>query len=82
MPQIVFSDDSVSDIIEINKAQVDGYVTLGMTAGITADNWSAELFATNLTNEYAELSNNFVFDRERVTPMRPRTIGIRVGYDF
>lgn len=55
---------------------------LGMTAGITADSWSAELFATNLTNEYAELSNNFVFDRERVTPMRPRTIGIRVGYDF
>ena len=42
----------------------------------------AELFATNVTNEYAELSNNFVNDRERVTPMRPRTIGVRVGYDF
>lgn len=82
MPQLVFSDDSVSDIIEINKVDVDGYATLGMTAGVTADNWSAELFATNLTNEYAELSNNFVFDRERVTPMRPRTIGVRVGYDF
>ncbi|MEM6626385.1 MAG: TonB-dependent receptor [Pseudomonadota bacterium] len=82
MPQIVFSDDSVSDIIEINKADIDGYVTLGATLGVTADQWSAELFATNLTNEYAELSNNFVFDRERVTPMRPRTIGVRVGYDF
>lgn len=82
MPQVVFSDDSVSDIIEINKADIDGYVTLGGTLGVTADQWSAELFATNLTNEYAELSNNFVFDRERVTPLRPRTIGIRVGYDF
>lgn len=82
MPQLVFSDDSVSDIIEINKADIDGYVTLGTTLGVTADQWSAELFATNLTNEYAELSNNFVFDRERVTPMRPRTIGVRVGYDF
>lgn len=82
MPQIVFSDDSVSDIIEINKADIDGYVTLGTTLGVTADQWSAELFATNLTNEYAELSNNFVFDRERVTPLRPRTIGVRVGYDF
>ena len=82
MPQLVFSDDSVSDIIEINKADVDGYVTLGGTLGVTADQWSAELFATNLTNEYAELSNNFVFDRERVTPLRPRTIGVRVGYDF
>lgn len=82
MPQLVFSDDSVSDIIEINKADIDGYVTLGTTLGVTADQWSAELFATNLTNEYAELSNNFVFDRERVTPMRPRTIGVRVGYNF
>ncbi|MEP1144241.1 MAG: TonB-dependent receptor [Henriciella sp.] len=82
MPQIVFSDDSVSDIIEINKAEIDGYVTLGTTLGVTADQWSAELFATNLTNEYAELSSNFVFDRERVTPLRPRTIGVRVGYDF
>ncbi|MEM1146329.1 MAG: TonB-dependent receptor [Pseudomonadota bacterium] len=82
MPQLVFSDDSVSDIIEINKAEIDGYVTLGGTLGVTADQWSAELFATNLTNEYAELSNNFVFDRERVTPIRPRTIGVRVGYDF
>lgn len=82
MPQLVFSDDSVSDIIEINKAEIDGYVTLGATLGVTADEWSAELFGTNLTNEYAELSNNFVFDRERVTPLRPRTIGVRVSYDF
>lgn len=82
MPQIVFSDDSRSDIIEINAADLDSYVTLGGTLGVTADQWTAELFATNLTNEYAELSNNFVFDRERVTPMRPRTIGVRVGYDF
>lgn len=82
MPQLVFSDDSVSDIVEINKAEINGYVTLGATVGITADQWSTELFATNLTNEYVELSNNFVFDRERVTPMRPRTIGVRVGYNF
>lgn len=82
MPQLVFSDDSVSDIVEINKGAVDGYVTLGGTLGVTADQWSAELFASNLTNTYAELSNSFQFDRNRVTPMRPRTIGIRVGYDF
>ena len=82
MPQLIFSDDSVSDIIEINKADIDGYVMLGGTLGVSADQWSAELFGTNLTNEYAELSNNFVFDRERVTPVRPRTIGIRVAYDF
>ncbi|MEM5518184.1 TonB-dependent receptor [Henriciella sp. AS95] len=82
MPQLVFSDGSFSDIIEINKAELDSYATLGVTAGVTADKWAAELFVTNLTNEYAALSNDFVFDRERVTPMRPRTIGLRLSYDY
>jgi outer membrane receptor protein involved in Fe transport len=82
MPQVVFSDSSYSDIIEINKGEIDGYTTLGGTMGVMADKWSAELFATNLTNEYAEMSNNLVFDRERITPMRPRTIGMRVAYKY
>lgn len=82
MPQLIVSDDSISDIIEINKAEIDGWATLNTSLGVSADQWTAEVFVTNLTNEYAELSNNFVFDRARVTPMRPRTIGVRVGYDF
>ena len=82
MPQIVMSDSSFSDIIEINKIESDGYVMIGGTLGVTADNWSAEIFATNLTNENAFISNNFVFDRERATPARPRTIGVRMSYDF
>lgn len=82
MPQLIISDDAFSDIIEINKAKTDGFITLGTTLGVSADQWSAELFATNITNEYVELSNNFVFDRERVNPMRPRTMGIRIAYDY
>lgn len=82
MPQVIFSDKAFSDIITINTAQTDSFVTFGTTLGVTADQWSAELFATNLTNEYAELSNNFVFDRERVNPMRPRTVGLRIGYNY
>jgi iron complex outermembrane recepter protein len=82
MPQIVFSDSSVSDIIEINKAEIDSSMTLGATLGVTADKWTAELFGSNLTNEYAELANNFVFDRERVTPVRPRTVGVRVSFTY
>ena len=82
MPQVSFTDDSYSDIIEINRAEIEGWVTLDTTLGVTADNWSAELFIDNLTNEYGELAVNFVNDVERITPMRPRTIGMRVAYDF
>ena len=80
--QIVYSGDSRSDIIEINAADVDSYTTLGLRSGVTTDSWSAELFVDNVTNENAEIANNFVFDRERVTVLRPRTYGIRFGVSY
>ncbi len=81
-PQIVHSDDSVSDVIEINKVAIDGYTMAHFSSGVSTDAWRVELFVDNLTDERAEMSNNFVFDRERVTVSRPRTWGVRVGVDF
>lgn len=81
-PQIVHSDDSISDVIEINKATIDGYTMAHFSTGVSQDNWRVELFVDNLTDERAEMSNNFVFDRERVTVARPRTWGVRAGVDF
>ena len=81
-PQLVHSDDSVSDVIEINKVDLDGYTMAHFSTGVSSDMWRVELFVDNLTEERAEMSNNFVFDRERVTVSRPRTWGVRVGVDF
>jgi outer membrane receptor protein involved in Fe transport len=80
--QVIYSSDSRSDIIEINAADVEGYATLGLRTGLTSENWSAELFVDNVTNENAELANNYINDRERVTVMRPRTYGIRFGISY
>tara|TARA_R110000868_G_scaffold13892_1_gene64594 strand:- start:39105 stop:41690 length:2586 start_codon:yes stop_codon:yes gene_type:complete len=82
MPQIVFSGDSVSDVIEINKVALDGYTMAGFSTGLTSDGWSVEAYVDNLTDERAELSNNFVYDRERVTIARPRTWGIRARVQY
>jgi uncharacterized protein YgfB (UPF0149 family) len=65
--QVIYSSDSRSDIIEINAADVEGYATLGLRTGLTSETWSAELFVDNVTNENAELANNYINDRERVT---------------
>ena len=51
-------------------------------AGVSEDNWRVTVFVDNVTDERAELSNNFVFDRERVTVARPRTWGVRVGIEY
>lgn len=82
MPQVIYSEGSRSDVIDINSADLDSYAVFSFSAGLAADQWRVELFADNITNERAQLSNNFVFDRERVTIMRPRTIGVRVGVQY
>ena len=80
--QFVFSDESVSDIMAPNSAVQDSYSYLDLRAGITAEDWMAELYIDNATDERAEISNTFVFDRQRVAVNRPTTIGIRVKRNF
>ena len=82
MPHIAYSESSFSDIITINRAKLDSWALVGFTAGISTADWTAELYVDNLLDEQAELANNFVYDRERVTLARPRTAGIRLSYDF
>ena len=80
--QSVYSGSSRSDIIDINAAKVDAWTTISVSAGLSAERWSMEIFAENLGDTYGELANNFINDRERVTPLRPRTIGVRVGMQY
>ena len=80
--QVTVSDDSFSDIMEPNRANQDGYALANMRAGISDDNWVAEVYIDNLSDERAEISNTFVFDRERVMIVRPRTLGLRLKYNF
>jgi len=44
--------------------------------------WKAELFATNITNTRAQLNINRQDFIQRTTTNRPRTVGVRVRYDF
>lgn len=80
--QAVYSGESFSDIITINRLEIDDWFTLAAAVGISNDKWSAELYVDNITDERAELASNFVFDRARVTVNRPRTYGLRLGYSF
>ncbi len=81
-PKVSYSAKSFSDIININRAQIDSWFKLDFAVGVSADNWTAEIFANNITDERIELNNNFVFDRERVTLARPRTMGARFSVNY
>lgn len=82
MPGVNWSSESFSDVITINRDKLDGYFMANITAGVTSDNWSAELYVNNLTDERAEVARNFVFDTITVTYAQPRTIGLRLNLDF
>jgi outer membrane receptor protein involved in Fe transport len=80
--QVTVSDDSFSDIMEPNRAVNSGYALANFRAGVSNDSWVAEMYIDNLTDKRAEISNTFIFDRERVMIVRPRTLGLRLKYNF
>ncbi len=81
-PQVSHSGSKFTDIIEINKLELDSYTTFDLAYGIKAENWSAEIFGQNLTDERAQISGNFGNDRARIVTNRPTTIGLRVTFDY
>lgn len=81
-PSIAYSASSYSDIVLINRAKQDSYFLMGLAFGVRKENWMVEVFGENLTDERAQLNNNLIFDRERITTNRPRTFGIRFSVDY
>jgi len=82
MSHMAHSAEAWSDVITINRDSTDSWTMFGLTAGVTSEEWSAELFVDNLTDERAEVARNFVNDVERVSYARPRTMGVRLSYSF
>ena len=68
--------------MEPNKARQDSYMYVDVRVGVSNDTMTAELYVDNLNDERAEISNTFVFDRQRVSYIRPTTIGIRYKHNF
>ncbi|MBX7526026.1 TonB-dependent receptor [Qipengyuania vesicularis] len=81
-PQVSYSASKFTDVIEINKLELDSYTIANLSAGVKSDQWSVELYADNLFDERAQISGNFVNDRARITTNRPLTVGLRVGFDY
>lgn len=81
-PQVTYSASKFTDVIEINKIKLDSYTLFDLSAGVKANEWTFEVFGENLTDKRAEISGVFGNDRERIITNRPRTIGLRVSFDY
>ncbi|HEX4198950.1 MAG TPA: TonB-dependent receptor [Caulobacteraceae bacterium] len=58
------------------------YTTIDASAGISKDNWSAELFGTNLTNSHASTFTSSAQFIKSEVPLRPLVVGLKLGYKF
>ncbi|MBK5911673.1 hypothetical protein CCR85_09260 [Rhodothalassium salexigens] len=80
--QVTYASSAYSDIVVAERRKMDDYATWNLSAGVRKDRWRAELFAQNLTDTRAELFISTQDDSPRIFTNRPRTWGLRVGYDF
>ncbi len=80
--QFNHSRASDSDIMEPNRATQASYFLTNIRAGVSNDSWTAEMYIDNVFDERAEISNTFVFDRQRVAVIRPLNLGIRYKVKF
>jgi len=61
---------------------IPAFSTYGAAAGISSGGWNVQVYAHNLTNVNSSVSTSsgqFVLAE---VPLRPRVIGVRVGYQF
>ncbi len=58
------------------------YGTVDASIGISRDNWSAELFGTNLNNSHASTFTSSAQFIESQVPLRPRVVGVKIGASF
>lgn len=66
--------------------QTDSYTTVGLRAGIDAGRWSAEIYGKNLTDEQGinaiQAPGSLPGGALGVSIIRPRTVGLSVGFEF
>jgi iron complex outermembrane receptor protein len=74
--------DSNGDVFQGGRYIQESYAIANVSVGITKDDWKAEFYIDNLTDESAVL----YIDTQQFTPKvvtnRPRTLGLRLSYDF
>lgn len=63
-------------------SELSSYTLLDAALSLYGSNWTASLYGDNLTDEDYETSVSSAEFRNRIYTGRPRTLGIRLSYDF
>jgi len=77
------SGAGVTDVttVELRYLQA-AYTTYDASIGVAKDNWNVSLYGTNLGNSHASVFTSSAEFIESEVPIRPRVIGLKVGFKF
>ena len=84
-PATYQSGDTPSEAIPTTtllRYEQPGYTTFDASLGVTKDQWTAQLYGTNLGNSNASLFTSSAQFIKSEVPLRPRVLGLRLAYKF
>ena len=81
-PQVTHSASKFTDVIEINKLELDSYTIVDLSAGVSYDQWTFEVYGANLFDTRAEIAGDFYYDRARIVTNRPLTVGAKATFSY
>lgn len=79
---------AVAGTANADGAPISPYFSLNLRTGLSAQDWRVSLFVENLTDRRSEVgrglldSTGAINDPNRYSIIRPRTVGLTVGYSF
>jgi iron complex outermembrane receptor protein len=75
-------DSRFNSLASAARVELPSYNQLNLSASISKDDWRATLFIDNVTDSLGQVAAGSADNVYRVSPTRPRTVGVRVSFDY
>jgi outer membrane receptor protein involved in Fe transport len=77
-----WTDSRFNSLASAGRVELPSYNQLNLSASISKDDWRATLFIDNVTDSLGQVAAGSADNVFRVSPTRPRTVGVRVSFDY
>lgn len=77
-----WTDSRFNSLASAGRVELPSYNQLNFTATIGKDDWKATIFIDNATDSLGQVAAGSADNVFRVSPTRPRTVGVRVNFAY
>lgn len=79
---VKYTGERFNSLVVVAREELDSFTQVDASIGAKKDRWNGTLYVDNLTNEVGQQDAGAIDLIFRVNPIRPRTVGVKVSYDF